>query len=208
MTINKLLNSGRKECSGLEKAADAILTLPRMMWLGKSVHIINTPEGGKVEHEKGAAPLANFEKNVKSRNYKAVALAVASIILSILLAPVFGIGFLLKKIALIKDKKAAAYSDATDAVWHKERLEGKKSCAVKNKQDADKRIVQLKDQIELIAAKPERREYLGVKNPEEVLSTQENASEYWQKRSVKLEDSIASATDHVNQAVAAYQAVA
>lgn len=102
MTLEGLMQKGRKDCSTLENVADGFLYCPRKLWLGKKV---------------SARKDANAPEVIKARSYrnskwlKPVIFIAGPIFLasSAVALPFWGIGLALKEIVILSDSKAKDY---------------------------------------------------------------------------------------------------
>lgn len=115
MSVQTLLQKGADNCSKLEKAADAILVLPRLLWLGRDVSVRS--EGGKpkITDRMGTSFVNTFGRNMHKRaevegsELLFIAGAIGLVLGSIIAAPLLAVGLACKKIALLTSPRSKAY---------------------------------------------------------------------------------------------------
>lgn len=124
--IKSLLNKGSEYEKPLEKIADAFLYLPRKMWLGKSVKIINIGDKTVMRRPLDETPTDKLSKLLHSDSYAPLGIGVlltpAYCVAAIVLSIPLGIGLLLKEISIHTDKKARLYSKAVNEALTNEKL--------------------------------------------------------------------------------------
>lgn len=121
-----LMNEGRTDRSNFEKVADCILTLPRKLWLGKSVTLIPNSTPGQTEDVDGKPTprlVHQSSQTITQNIYKPVNLtfgpstctritaAVKYALVSLIAYPLFVIGGGLKIIAIKLDPAAFQFHE-------------------------------------------------------------------------------------------------
>lgn len=210
MNCNNILNAGGPERGTLEKVADAILTFPRKVWLGKSVKIVKNEEGQAqvIPGDKSKSIASQLKKIEHTTGFKKVLLTIAgafAYILSCIAAGIcFAVGFILKKVAFLKDKKAELHAKAVAHVWQSEKLEANLKLAREKKELHEKKMEDMQFIIDELKDKPQLRDYLVVKNPEEVLRANHNTSQSLETTIGNLDAAIKKAHAEQNKHVENY----
>ena len=187
MSIQGLLQKGSEGCSKLEKAADFILSIPRFMWLGREIKI-EFSEDNMRQIENKAKSISNFvskemKKYIDEESGVPLLMGVFYLLSSLVAAPILGLGFICKKIALLQDEKAKSYHKIVeltlkqcklfsrekkldsnrdnlerDIKWTSRQLQDpslatKQNCLKAEKEQQEKRIKEIANQIKNINIK-------------------------------------------------------
>lgn len=148
MSIQGMLQKGRSHASTLEKVADGVLAFPRAMWLNHKVSVITSGKKFEIKHSEHhknfTRKMGDFFSHAGRAEYVGPFLwligAVAYLVPAILATPFLGAGLLLKKIALVKDKKGAAYHHMIEAST-------KEVVVIQNKKVLEEKIEKVRKQI-------------------------------------------------------------
>lgn len=118
MGIQGLLQKGEKNCSNLEKGADAILIFPRFMWRSREVKMITQADKKEIINSRSLS-FTNIMNDIRmdcalkapdgSYTVLFFSMAIFYVLGSVLASPLLALGLACKKIALVKDPKAHTY---------------------------------------------------------------------------------------------------
>lgn len=161
MTVQGLLQEGTKECSMLEKIADAILAFPRALWKGRTITVVE--KGAEcVIKDKETNSLASWVKSGWEESGRNISVALMSLIGSIVLvagsiiaAPFLAVGLACKKIALLKNPGANDYHELIEAASSEAPLKYEKEILAARKRYVDKQIQEIDKQLGSLKAPPE-----------------------------------------------------